>query len=293
MSVTVTSAEGISKTRYCFVVGPIGKDGSPERKHADLLLNAVIRHVLENEEFGYKVKRADEDADPGMIGDRVITDVINSSLVVADLTDLNPNAFYELGIRHSTELPTIHIAKAGTSLPFDNVAHRTIFVDLGDWHSIEQARERLASSVRATCMPGYKVSNPITQANASFKMRQSDDPRDRIIAEMQERMFTLENAIANATNRPEPEPERIEHSPVHAGVFNILVALHRGEKIEAIKAYRAATGAGLKEAKDFIEAVQDDRKIDAIKIHRMVTKAGLAEAKEIVEVLQQACGART
>ncbi len=88
--------------RSCFVVGPIGKDGSTERKHADLLLNAVIKHVLENEAFGYKVKRADQDADPGMIGDRVITDVIKSSLVVADLTDLNPNAFYELGIRHST-----------------------------------------------------------------------------------------------------------------------------------------------------------------------------------------------
>jgi ribosomal protein L7/L12 len=33
-------------------------------------------------------------------------------------------------------------------------------------------------------------------------------------------------------------------------------ALERGKKIEAIKHYRAATGVGLKEAKDFIEEVQ-------------------------------------
>jgi len=33
-------------------------------------------------------------------------------------------------------------------------------------------------------------------------------------------------------------------------------ALERGNKIEAIKHYRAATGVGLKEAKDFIEEVQ-------------------------------------
>src|ERR1700674_995409 len=114
----------------CFVVGPIGKDGSPERKHSDLLLNAVIKQVLQQTEFGYLVKRADEDADPGMIGDRVISDLINAELVVADLTDLNPNAFYELGIRHSTEKPTIHVARAQTILPFDTVTHRTIFVDL-------------------------------------------------------------------------------------------------------------------------------------------------------------------
>jgi hypothetical protein len=186
------------KIGLCFVVGPIGKDGSAERKHSDLLLNAVIKQVLQKDELGYVVKRADEDADPGMIGDRVVSDIINVDLVVADLTDLNPNAFYELGIRHSTEKPTIHMARTGTVLPFDTVAHRTIFVDLSDWSSIEQARERLASSVRAIRAPGYKVSNPITQANASFKMRQSEDPRDRVIAEMQERMIALESAISRA-----------------------------------------------------------------------------------------------
>jgi hypothetical protein len=33
-------------------------------------------------------------------------------------------------------------------------------------------------------------------------------------------------------------------------------ALRRGNKIEAIKRYREATAVGLKEAKDFVEAVQ-------------------------------------
>ncbi len=30
----------------CFVVGPIGRDGSPERKHADMMLHAVVNPVL-------------------------------------------------------------------------------------------------------------------------------------------------------------------------------------------------------------------------------------------------------
>lgn len=36
----------------------------------------------------------------------------------------------------------------------------------------------------------------------------------------------------------------------------VLEALRRGKKIDAIKEYRAATGAGLQEAKDFVEEVQ-------------------------------------
>jgi len=36
----------------------------------------------------------------------------------------------------------------------------------------------------------------------------------------------------------------------------VIEALHRGNKIEAIKAYRAATGTGLKEAKEYVEEIQ-------------------------------------
>jgi hypothetical protein len=176
----------------CFVIGPIGQGGSAIRKHADFLLLGLIKPVLVADEFGYIVKRADEDADPGMITDRLISDIINAELVIADLTGLNPNVFYELGIRHAALKPVIHIAGADTPLPFDNAAHRANLVDVSDWHSVEQARSRLADSVRAIRAPGYQVSNPITQANRSFKMRESSDPTDQLVAELLERVSSLE-----------------------------------------------------------------------------------------------------
>ena len=160
-----------------FAIGPIGRDNSEERKHADFLLQAIIKHVLEAEEFGYAVKRADEDADPGMISDRMISDIINADLVVADLTGLN------------------------------NLAHRAIFVDTSDWHSIETARMRLAASARAIKSSDYRVSNPITLANASFAMRTSADPNERLIADLQDRVLRLEAREARATVA-EPLAER-------------------------------------------------------------------------------------
>lgn len=245
----------------CFVIGPIGKDATAERKHSDLLLHAVIKEVLTKDEFDYTVKRADEDADPGMIGDRVVSDIINAELVVADLTDLNPNAFYELGIRHSTEKPTIHIARSGTPLPFDNVSHRTIFVDLMDWQSIEQARKRLAESVRATRAADYKVSNPITQANASFRMRMSEDPRDKLLAQMQEKIDAIEvlvrpkidttpviNALAEALS--------INRDPNKVSIGRLVEALQKGGRAEAVANYKDLfPSARLIDASDFVEAI--------------------------------------
>jgi hypothetical protein len=89
-------------------------------------------------------------------------------------------------------------------LPFDNASHRTIFIDLTDWGSIEAGRSRLAQTARAIKEPDYRVSNPITQARASFEMRESADPRDRVIADLQERISRLETRGLNpiATTHP-------------------------------------------------------------------------------------------
>ena len=41
-------------------------------------------------------------------------------------------------------------------------------------------------------------------------------------------------------------------------IDQIQAAVFAGEKIRAIKMYRAATGEGLKESKDFIDALEDE-----------------------------------
>lgn len=50
--------------------------------------------------------------------------------------------------------------------------------------------------------------------------------------------------------------EGIHFDPYAEAPPRVLDALRRGEKIEAIKEYRAATGAGLKEAKEYVEELQ-------------------------------------
>jgi hypothetical protein len=167
------------KKRRCFVIGPIGKEGSIERKHADMLLNAVVREALKGCDPPYEVVRSDEIADPGMITDRMIHEIMNAELVVADLSYLNANAFYELGIRHAAEKPVIHFAQSETDLPFDAMTHRAIIEDITCWSGIERARHRIREAVRAIEAPDYRVSNPITQARASFKMREALIPLNR------------------------------------------------------------------------------------------------------------------
>lgn len=63
----------------------------------------------------------------GDIIKQIITNLITAPLVVADLTELNPNVFWELGVRQSFKHGTITIAQCGTKLPFDISSKGTLF----------------------------------------------------------------------------------------------------------------------------------------------------------------------
>lgn len=67
-------------------------------------------------------------------------------MVIADMTDHNPNAFYELGFRQARELPLVPIIKVGERLPFDVITTRTVFYDT-DVAKIEDSKENLKSKI--------------------------------------------------------------------------------------------------------------------------------------------------
>lgn len=139
---------------------------SPTRKHADFLLDGIIKEVLEKDPFSYEVKRADKDVSPGSINSAVINDILNADLAIADLSERNPNAFYELGIRHACDKPVIHMIQSGEQIPFDNFDQRCISFSTETWSGILSAREDLRGCVEYISSSEYKSSNPVTIAKA-------------------------------------------------------------------------------------------------------------------------------
>ena len=134
-----------SKKKTCFVVSPIGAANSDERKRADACLKHIFRASLEP--LGYQVIRADEISETGSITHQVLTRVAESELVIADLTDHNPNVFYELAVRDTMSLPVIRVIKTGQRIPFDVADLRTIQIDL-DVESAENAKMAIVAQAR-------------------------------------------------------------------------------------------------------------------------------------------------
>jgi len=87
--------------KECFIVMPIKKekDSPQDFRRFKTLYEDWIKPITESQ--GYHVVRADDVNRSGLITLDVISALARAELVIADLTDLNPNVFYELGVRHA------------------------------------------------------------------------------------------------------------------------------------------------------------------------------------------------
>ena len=127
----------------CFVVMPFGKDSTADRERFDRIHKHVIQKPIV--EAGYECVRGDELGGTDDIVDMLKSELAKADLVVADLTERNPNVFYELGFRHALGRPTITICSAdelnGGGLPFNVRQYRTIPYQVGDFESVDQCRD--------------------------------------------------------------------------------------------------------------------------------------------------------
>lgn len=148
--------------KTCFVICPIGDEGTETRKWSDLTFKYIIKPVAEK--FGYTPIRADHIKESGMITYQIIDQLIESDLIIADLTASNPNVYYELAIRHFIQKPCIQIIKYGHKIPFDINGMRTVFYDI-DLELAEAAKGELFDHIKSIDEGEFKATNPITLAH--------------------------------------------------------------------------------------------------------------------------------
>lgn len=188
-----SKASAPSKT--CFVVGPIGDSETEIRIHADWFLEDIVEPTLADFP-GFKVLRSDKIASPGMIDAQVIKNLFDAELVVADLSYLNPNAFYELGIRHMVQKPIVHMQLADDVIPFDVSLYRAIKFSRKKPSDIRKARADLKAAVDAVLVSDYVVDNPITRARGQIKVEQNATPQEQVL-------FNLINGLSARLERLE------------------------------------------------------------------------------------------
>jgi hypothetical protein len=192
-----------SPSKLCFVIGPIGDEDSEDRIHADWLLEEVILPVMKDFPQ-YYVRRPDQDHRPGLIDAQLINDLLDAELVIADLSRQNPNAFYEIGIRHMRRKPIIHMQLAGENIPFDLSLYRAIKFSRARPKDLRVARDLLKSYVKAVHSEGFQVENPVTRARGIIKVDEHATPEQQLLTDFASRLTNLESVLRQGGSEVTP-----------------------------------------------------------------------------------------
>ena len=199
--------QAASQKPVCFVIGPIGEQGSEVRKHADAVLEHVIGPVLS--ELGYAPPlRADRMGQPGLITHQIIEQLCEAPLVVADLSFGNPNVYYELAARHALQRPVVCLALTTSPRPFDVADVRIVPLYLSVPELADITKPQLKEQIEAVqaCAPGSGIlRSPLSAAVDLIQLGKSQGSSDQRLASLLHAIQNLGIAVTEADARTRTE----------------------------------------------------------------------------------------
>jgi len=115
-TVTLAEPSGTSKLKAFVVMPFVERDA----KHAPGFFAEVLRSLITPaaKEANFTVRTANRQGSD-LIQSTIINDLIDADLVIADLTEHNPNVMFELGVRMAEDKPVVLIKAHGTGPLFD------------------------------------------------------------------------------------------------------------------------------------------------------------------------------
>jgi hypothetical protein len=144
----------------CFVMIPF-------REPFESLYFKIIQPAIES--FGILCQRGDESLIPGTITNQIYKQIEAASLLIADVTGMNPNVSYELGIAHGLNKPVILISQSLDGLPFDYKAYRTVLYNLQDGQDLQKKIHRsIEALLNTTFEPVHRFFGQLEKEKTNF-----------------------------------------------------------------------------------------------------------------------------
>lgn len=136
----------------CFVMMPFG--GWFDRYYQEVYVPAI-------KEAGLEPVRADELFSTGSVVEQIWEQITKAKVLLADLTDKNPNVFYELGLAHAAIKPVVFTAARIDDIPFDLRHLRVIVYETREPEWAPKLRKFITEYLRNTIKePAKSIPHP-------------------------------------------------------------------------------------------------------------------------------------
>jgi hypothetical protein len=166
----MTTDAVVAPRQTCFIDMPFGRKSDP-KSGVEIDFDQIYAQAIQPsvEAAGLQCIRGDREDTGGIIHTAMFARLLMAEFVIADMTTVNPNVFYELGVRH-TARPYTTIALFATlgAPPFDVGMVRAIPYELTDGRLSEAAAKSLREAITQRIRSA--LSSPVAQDSPLFQL---------------------------------------------------------------------------------------------------------------------------
>ena len=198
------SPSGETQSRVCFVIMPFSESQSCTEAQWDQIFDELIKPAVEASSYHCRRSKATR----GSLIKAIIQDLDAAWIVLADLTDQNPNVFYELGVRHALRDRTILIAQNPDDIPFDL---RSYAYHVYDWQTEDgrnQFVDRITTLLEDVDQNPDRADNPVSDFLGSSVTREPPQSVVDRLDEIENRLESLEGGVQMLFRLPSDSSER-------------------------------------------------------------------------------------
>jgi O-acetyl-ADP-ribose deacetylase (regulator of RNase III) len=162
--------------KTCFVIMPFGIKPDADAKLIDF--DKVYKYLISQpieKDLKIQCTRCDLIEESGWIHAKMFRHIYESDVAVVDITCLNPNVFYEMGVRHAlADSVTVLLRRKGTKIPFNIQGFTVIEYDHEDLESIEETKTTMVAFIRN----GLKDKLRDSPVHEVLNLRIGDAPKE-------------------------------------------------------------------------------------------------------------------
>jgi O-acetyl-ADP-ribose deacetylase (regulator of RNase III) len=182
--------------KKCFVIMPFGKKDVLDGKgnvidtvDFNLVYDQLINRAVE--ELGIVCERCDEIPESGSIHKKMFKGIFEADVAVVDITSLNQNVFYELGVRHALHkyVTVVIQKKTDQPLPFNIRGLGITYYETATEEQIEKARKE----IQVLIQNGLDKQNTDSIVHDALDDEVKVERKPKAIEAVEEKLFQLTN----------------------------------------------------------------------------------------------------
>jgi O-acetyl-ADP-ribose deacetylase (regulator of RNase III) len=229
--------------KKCFVIMPFGKKKDIDGCEVDFdyVYHELIYKAVK--ELGVDCERCDEIISSGSIHKKMFRGIFDADVSVVDITSLNPNVFYELGVRHALHKHVTLVIRrnSNTSIPFNINGLSILGYDMDSDDQLESSRKKIRDHIQ---------NGLDTLGTDSIIYDTLDDlmvqKRARVIQTRDEKLYPILSAPGKQIGYITGNMRNVNHVDiwVNSENTNMQMARHYEFSISATIRYEGATKDG-------------------------------------------------